>query len=96
MRFLLVPALVLSLGVASVQAAEDAAAPAAAAPAAVNTIDPVTGGKVDAKIAPVEAKTKDGKTILIGAETADSAAKIKADPAKYVDAAIANKAVDAK
>ncbi len=58
---------------------------------AVNTIDPVTGDKVDAKIAPIEAKTKDGKVILIGAATGDTAATIKKSPEKYVDAALANK-----
>lgn len=57
---------------------------------AINTIDPVNGAKVDPKIAPVEAKAKDGKTILIGAATADTAATIKKDPEKYIDAALAN------
>ncbi len=62
----------------------------------VNTIDPVTGDKVDAKITPIEAKTKDGKVILIGASSADSAAKIKKNPDSFVDAALANKKSEEK
>lgn len=63
---------------------------------AVNTVDPVTGDKVDSNIAPISAKTKDGKTILIGASSVDSAAKIKKSPEIFVDAALANKKSEEK
>jgi len=62
----------------------------------VNTVDPVTGDKVDPNIAPVSAKGHDGKQILIGASSADSAATIKKDPDKYVDAALADQKSEAK
>jgi hypothetical protein len=98
MRHLLVPALALALGGAAF-AEEPGATPKAEIKAdakAVNTVDPNTGDKVDPKIAPVEGKTKDGKTVLIGASTEESAAIIKKDPAKFADAAVANKKVEAK
>ncbi|MBA3709464.1 MAG: hypothetical protein H0W83_11680 [Planctomycetes bacterium] len=58
---------------------------------AVNTVDPVSGDKVDGKIAPIEAKTKDGKTILIGVATQATGDIVKKNPEKFVDAALANK-----
>jgi hypothetical protein len=99
MRHLLIPALALALGGAAYAADEAGATPKTEAKAeakAVNTIDPNTGDKVDPKIAPVEGKTKDGKTVLIGASSAESEAIIKKDPAKFADAAVANKKVESK
>ncbi len=100
MRILLIPAFAL-LAQGVLPAMDDNSTPAPApapAPAAtdatakaVNTVDPVTGAAVDEKIAPVSAKTSDGKDILIGISAADSADAIKKDPAKYATAALANK-----
>nr|MBA2481526.1 hypothetical protein [Planctomycetota bacterium] len=57
---------------------------------------PMDGAKVDAKIAPVEAKTKDGKTVLIGSCCAGCSAEITKTPDKFVDSAVANKKNDEK
>jgi hypothetical protein len=105
MRLALTAALAFGLGL-SVYAADGAdankpapgAAPAAAATdgKAVNTVCPMDGAKVDSKVAPVEAKTKDGKTVLIGACCASCAAEIKKTPDKFIDAAVGNKKVDEK
>ena len=101
MRYLLIPALALMVGASGFAAdASDKDANAAEHKAvdgkAINTIDPVTGDKVDAKLAPVEAKAKDGKTILIGVSSEKSAATIKKNPETYVDAALANKKSESK
>jgi hypothetical protein len=94
MRF----ALALALAFASVSLfAEDGAKPAAATAAkAVNTVCPCDGDKVDPNVAPVTGKTKDGKTVEIGACCAKCAAKIKENPDAYADAAVANKKVEEK
>ena len=62
----------------------------------INTIDPVTGDKIDPNVAPVAAKAHDGKDILIGASSVDSAAVIKKNPDKYIDAALADKKSEEK
>jgi hypothetical protein len=83
---------------ASVSAfAADETKPAAAADAkAVNTVCPLDGAKVDAQVAPVAGKTKDGKSVEIGACCAECSAKIKATPDAFADAAVANKKVEEK
>jgi hypothetical protein len=96
-RYLLITVLALSVGAASYAADEDGTkAEAKADSKAVNTIDPNTGEKVDPKIAPVEGKTKDGKTVWIGVSDDASAEVIKKDPPKYADAAVANTKVESK
>jgi hypothetical protein len=60
---------------------------------AVNTICPVSGKKIDPTVEPVKA-TKNGRTVLIGADNAADAATIRANPGKYVDAALANRKAD--
>ncbi len=84
MRLLL--ALVLSSASVSAFAEDQAPAPATTA-TATNTLDPVDGKPIDKAIAPISAKTSDGKDVMIGSSSNDNAAKIKADPAKYADAA---------
>jgi hypothetical protein len=102
MRLPLIAALALLVGVSTGFAADSSDKDANAGEhkaidgKAVNSIDPVTGDKVDAAIAPVSAKTKDDKEILIGASSVESAATIKKSPSKYVDAALANKKCEEK
>jgi hypothetical protein len=80
--------LAIALGFASISAfAEDAAPAPTATATATNTVDPVDGKPIDKTIAPIAAKTSDGKDVLIGASSNDNAATIKANPAKYADAA---------
>ncbi len=94
MRFAIIAALALGLGVSSY--AEDAGKTVAKDAKAVNTICPVSGEKVDPKIAPVEAKTKDGKTVLVGVCCEKCPAAIKKNPEAYGDAAVANKKYEEK
>jgi hypothetical protein len=77
-------ALALALSFAGAASAEDPAK-------AVNTVCPASGKDVDPKVAPIKAKDKDGKEVEIGVCCNKCAAKVKADPAKYVAAAEANK-----
>ena len=60
---------------------------------AINTVCPVSGKKIDPAVEPVKA-TKDGTTVMIGADNAADAAVIRANPEKYVDAALANRKAD--
>jgi hypothetical protein len=60
---------------------------------AVNTVCPVSGKKIDPLVEPVPA-TKDGRTVLIGSDSAADAAIIRAHPDQYVDAALANRKAD--
>jgi hypothetical protein len=89
MRFAL--AIALAFASVSVFAADEAKPEAKADAKAVNTVCPLDGSKVDPKVAPVAGKTKDGKTVEIGACCADCAGKIKATPDTYADDAVANK-----
>lgn len=84
----LVPLLALTL-VAGSAFAEDAkpAAPATA----INTVCPVGGDKVDPKLAPIAAKTTDGKEVMIGICCAGCDKAIAKEPAAYADAAVANR-----
>jgi len=82
----------LCLGVAF-SPALTAAENADVAKRAINTVCPVSGKKIDPNVEPVPA-TKDGRTVMIGADNATDAATIKANPAKYVDAALANRKAD--
>ncbi len=84
--------LALSLTFASFSAFAEDAAPAATATAS-NTVCPCDGKAIDKSVAPIAAKTSDGKDVMIGACCNDCAAKIKADPAKYADAAAKNQQV---
>ncbi len=77
-------AIALALAFVGTAAAED---PAKAA----NTVCPASGKDVDPSVAPIKAKDKDGKEVLIGVCCNKCAAKVKADPAKFVAAAEANK-----
>ena len=77
-------ALVLSLSFAGAAMAEDPAK-------AVNTVCPSSGHDVDPSVAPIKAKDSAGKEVEIGVCCNKCAAKVKADPAKYVAAAEANK-----
>jgi hypothetical protein len=88
MRFAL--AIALAFASVSVFAADEAKTDAKADAKAVNTVCPLDGNKVDAKVAPVAGKTKDGKTVEIGACCADCAAKIKAKADDYADDAVKN------
>ncbi len=86
--------LAIALAFASVSAfAEDQTPAPAATVAATNTVDPVDGKPIDKTIAPIAAKTSDGKDVMIGASSNDNATKIKADPAKYADAAAKDQVV---
>jgi hypothetical protein len=82
----------LCLGVA-LSPALNAADAIDAAKRAINTVCPVSGKKIDPNVEPVPA-TKNGRTVMIGADNAIDAATIKANPAKYVDAALANRKAD--
>lgn len=64
-------------------------------PKATNTICPNSGEPIDASVTPVAATTSDGKKVEIGACCAKCQAMIKADPAKYADAAAKNQKVAA-
>src|SRR4051812_44334264 len=91
MRSLLALALVAA-PFAVIAAADGAApAPAAADAKAVNTVCVMCGKPVDAKVAPIEGKTKDGKTVLIGTCSDACAAEVKKSANDYADAAVANK-----
>ena len=79
-------ALALALGASSLFSADDASAKA------VNTVCVACGAPVDAKVAPVAAKTKEGKDVLIGCCSDKCAAEVKKNPAQYADAAVMNKA----
>ncbi len=82
----------LCLGVACAPALSAAEA-IDASKRAINTVCPVSGKKIDPHVEPIPA-TKDGRTVMIGADSAADAATIKANPAKYVDAALANRKAD--
>ncbi len=61
---------------------------------AINTICPVTGKPIDAKLAPVVVvigKGEKARRYTIGIAVASAADTIKGDPQKYADAAKANK-----
>ncbi|MBA2480727.1 MAG: hypothetical protein H0V44_08695 [Planctomycetes bacterium] len=100
MRYALIAALALMTGAGAMAADTDKDVKAAEHKAvdgkAINTIDPVNGEKVDVKIAPIEAKTKDGKIILIGVSTQATGDTVKKDPEKFIDAALANKKTEEK
>ncbi len=76
-------AFALALAFASASAFAEDAAPATA----TNTVCPVSGKPIDKSIALIDAKTSDGKDVKIGVCCNDCPATIKADPAKYADAA---------
>jgi hypothetical protein len=57
---------------------------------AVNTVCPKSGKPVDPEIT-VSVKDKDGKAVTVGTCCKNCAAKVEADPAKYVAAAEKNK-----
>lgn len=60
----------------------------------INSICPVTGSAVDAKLSPVVVvvgKGEKAKRVVIGLGDAAAAEKIKANPQRYADAAKANK-----
>jgi hypothetical protein len=64
---------------------------------AVNTVCPLDGAKVDAKVAPVSGKTKEGKEVSIGSCCAECATKIKdVKDSSAADAAVANKKMEEK
>ncbi len=96
MRFAL--ALVMAFATTSLFA--EAAAPAAGAAvstAAINSVCPLDGAKIDAKVAPVAGKTKEGKEVQIGSCCADCAGKIKdMKGTAAADAAVANKKIEEK
>jgi hypothetical protein len=94
MRFAIIAVLALGLGASSY--AEDGSTAAPKDVKAINTICPVSGEKVDSSIAPVEAKTTDGKTVEIGVCCANCPAAIKKHPEWYADAAVENKKYDGK
>jgi len=94
MRLTILAALTLALG--TTLAAADATPAAPQAVQASNTICPISGEKIDPSIAPVEAKTADGKTVEIGVCCEKCLAKIQKDPNTYADAALANKTIDQK
>lgn len=60
---------------------------------AVNTICPKSGKAVDPAIT-VHVKDADGKAVVVGTCCKNCAAKVEADPAKYVAAAVKNKKVE--
>lgn len=92
MRTLIALALALSAGTCWAEAA----APAATSAVAVNTVCPLEGAKVDAKVAPVTGKTKEGKEVAIGACCAVCSKTIAEKPDQFADAAVANKKAEAK
>jgi hypothetical protein len=83
----------LAFAVGSACYAEDAGKANAKA---VNTVCPVSGEKIDPSVAPVEAKTKDGKTVEIGVCCNKCPAAIKKNPEAYAEAAVANKKYEEK
>ncbi len=91
MRYLLIALIALSFGTTFAAEGVTPAAETKVEAKAVNTIDPVTGDKVDAKLAPVAVKNKEGHEVLIAISKADSAAVIEKTPAVYIEAATANK-----
>jgi hypothetical protein len=95
MRFVL--AATLALASVGAFAAEGGAATAAAADAkAVNTVCVMCGAPVDAKVAPVSGKTKDGKAVAIGCCSQKCADEVTKAPDTYVDAAVANQKFSSK
>lgn len=91
MRFAL--ALVMAFATTSLFA--EAAAPAAGAAvstAAINSVCPLDGAKIDAKVAPVAGKTKEGKEVMMGCCSEGCATEVKKNADQYADAAVANKA----
>ncbi len=88
MRFLLIAALFMGAVAPTVFAAD--VAPAADSMKAVNTVCPVCGGKVDAKIEPVVAMV-DEKKVMIGCCKMECHDMVAKDAAKYAPSATANK-----
>jgi hypothetical protein len=88
MRFAQVLAAVAVIAVRA--PAADPPAPAAAKPP-VNTVCPVDGNKVDAKIPPIAGKTKEGKTVMIATCSEADAATVREHPDQYADDAVANR-----
>ncbi len=98
MRFVLAVALAFATVSAFAEAADKASDKGKEMSAkAVNTVCPLDGAKVDAKVAPVSGKTKEGKEVSIGSCCAECAGKIKeiAD-SSAADAAVANKKMEEK
>lgn len=96
MRIALILAMAFATTSAFAEAAAGADAPKADAPKAdgkaVNTVCVACGKPVDAKVAPIAGKTKEGKEVMIGCCSDACATVVKKDPAKYADSAVANKA----
>ncbi len=99
MRFVLAIALAFASASVFAEAADKAAdkGKEMSAKAAVNTVCPLDGAKVDAKVAPVAGKTKEGKEVAIGSCCAECAGKIKdIKDSSAADAAVANKKMEEK
>lgn len=94
MRF----ALIMALTFAGTSLFAEAAAGAsdkgkeASAKAAVNTNCVGCGKPVDAKVAPIAGKTKEGKEVMMGCCSDACATEVKKNPDQFADAAVANKA----
>jgi hypothetical protein len=87
MRYLVMSALALAFASAPAfaEAADKASDKGKEMSAKAMNTDCCCGKPVDAKVAPVEAKSADGKTVLIGSCSDACAAEVKKDPAKALE-----------
>ncbi len=92
MRIALILALTLAGSSLFAEAAAPGAAKEASAKPAVNTNCVACGKPVDAKLAPIAGKTKEGKEVMMGCCSEGCATEVKKNADQYADAAVANKA----